>query len=162
MSDSFPSLGDIAGVAPRLVDRTRSQVALLRSLVALVPCVGRLLPDTEQDVPDVPATAETVSVLTVISDGSDVDDQEPSDPAADGADTASPAASGSSDEVPADGDVPTEQELPIQDYDGLAASQVVPRLATMSPEELQAVASYEAANRARRTILNRVTQLLKD
>ena len=49
--------------------------------------------------------------------------------------------------------------LAIPDYDSLAASQVVPRLAGLEPDELEAVRQYEAAHRARRTILSRVAQL---
>jgi hypothetical protein len=49
--------------------------------------------------------------------------------------------------------------LAIPDYDSLAASQVVPRLAGLAPDELEAVRQYEAAHRARRTILSRVAQL---
>jgi hypothetical protein len=49
--------------------------------------------------------------------------------------------------------------LGIPDYDSLSASQVVPRLAGLEPDELEAVRQYEAAHRARRTILSRVAQL---
>ncbi len=49
--------------------------------------------------------------------------------------------------------------LAIPDYDSLSASQVVPRLAGLSAQELEAVRQYEAAHRARRTILGRVAQL---
>ena len=49
--------------------------------------------------------------------------------------------------------------LAIPDYDSLSASQVVPRLAGLTSEELEAVRRYEAAHRARRTILGRVAQL---
>lgn len=49
--------------------------------------------------------------------------------------------------------------LAIPDYDSLAASQVVPRLAGLTSEELEAVRKYESAHRARRTILGRVAQL---
>jgi hypothetical protein len=49
--------------------------------------------------------------------------------------------------------------LAIPGYDSLAASQVVPRLAGLSPDELAAVGAYESVHRARRTILNRVRQL---
>jgi hypothetical protein len=49
--------------------------------------------------------------------------------------------------------------LAIPGYDSLAASQVVPRLAGLSPEELAAVGAYESAHRARRTILTRIRQL---
>jgi hypothetical protein len=51
------------------------------------------------------------------------------------------------------------ESLAIPGYDSLAASQVVPRLAGLSADELAAVAAYESAHRARRTILNRVRQL---
>jgi hypothetical protein len=50
-------------------------------------------------------------------------------------------------------------ELAIPDYDSLSASQVVPRLAGLSSDELEAVRAYEAAHRGRKTILNRVDQL---
>ncbi len=54
---------------------------------------------------------------------------------------------------------PGAADLAIPDYDSLSASQVVPRLAGLSPEELEAVRGYEAAHRGRKTILNRVAQL---
>jgi hypothetical protein len=50
-------------------------------------------------------------------------------------------------------------ELAIPDYDSLAASQVVPRLRALSGPELEDVRAYEAAGRARKTILNRIAQL---
>jgi hypothetical protein len=49
--------------------------------------------------------------------------------------------------------------LPIADYDSLAASQVVTRLAALSPAELTAVYDYETAHRGRRTVLGKVAQL---
>lgn len=191
MSDSFPSLGDIVGVAPRLVDRTRSQLVLLRSLAALVPCVGRIVAPPEKDVPEAPVAAENVSVLSVISDPAAPSDESsvvaasgtaakpapadkpaparkaapskraPARRAAPKAATTDEGAASANGASPTAAEVPSESDLPIQDYDGLAASQVVPRLATMTPDELEAVARYEAAHRSRRTILNRVAQLLK-
>jgi hypothetical protein len=50
-------------------------------------------------------------------------------------------------------------DLAIPGYDALAASQVVQRLAGLSPEELEAVRAYEEATRGRRTILGRIDQL---
>jgi hypothetical protein len=50
--------------------------------------------------------------------------------------------------------------LPIREYDGLSASQVVSRLTGLTPAELQAVRSYEEANRARRTVLLAIDRLL--
>ena len=50
-------------------------------------------------------------------------------------------------------------DLAIPDYDGLSASQVVTRLGGLAPDELEAVRRHEAANRGRKTILNKVAQL---
>ncbi len=49
--------------------------------------------------------------------------------------------------------------LAIPDYDQLAASQVIPRLDSLTPDELEAVRTYEAGARQRRTILSRISQL---
>ena len=54
---------------------------------------------------------------------------------------------------------PEVAELAIPDYDSLSASQVVTRLEGLTPGELEAVRSYESANRGRKTILNKVAQL---
>jgi hypothetical protein len=54
---------------------------------------------------------------------------------------------------------PLASTLAIPAYDSLSASQVVPRLSGLSPAELEAVRTYEAAHRGRKTILNRVAQL---
>lgn len=54
---------------------------------------------------------------------------------------------------------PAAEHLAIPGYDTLSASQVVPRLAGLAPEELEAVRSYEAETRGRKTILNRIAQL---
>ena len=51
-------------------------------------------------------------------------------------------------------------DLPIEDYESLASSQVVDRLPTLTPEELLAVQAFETAHRGRRTVLGRVEQLL--
>lgn len=61
-----------------------------------------------------------------------------------------PAASGSS---------PSVDNLAIPDYDSLSASQVVSRLASLADEELEAMRTYEAAHRGRKTILNKIAQL---
>lgn len=50
-------------------------------------------------------------------------------------------------------------ELPIEGYDSLAASQVVLRLGSLTPAELEAVRRYEHGHRARRTILGKINQL---
>jgi hypothetical protein len=54
---------------------------------------------------------------------------------------------------------PDGSALAIPGYDTLSASQVVQRLAGLSPVELEAVRAYEAATRGRRTILSKISQL---
>jgi hypothetical protein len=49
--------------------------------------------------------------------------------------------------------------LAIPGYDSLSASQVLPRLAGLAPDELEAVRRYEVGHRGRKTILGRVAQL---
>ena len=145
-------LSELLRVVPRFVDRTRSQAELAAHLGRHLPCLGGLLggavPVPEEDeVP--PGMHETVpvDVLTLLE----------------GDTTAVPEVATAPDPAHLEpGPAPDEAELPIQDYDSLAASQVVPRLATMSPAELRAVRAYEAAHRNRQTILNRVAQRLAE
>ena len=54
---------------------------------------------------------------------------------------------------------PAAVTLAIPDYESLSASQVVPRLSSLSPEELEAVRAYEDAHRGRKTILNKIAKL---
>jgi hypothetical protein len=49
--------------------------------------------------------------------------------------------------------------LAIPDYDSLSASHVVNRLAGLTPKELERVRQYELANRGRKTILSKISQL---
>lgn len=51
-------------------------------------------------------------------------------------------------------------DLPIREYDGLSASQVVSRLSGLTPEELRAVRAYEERSRGRRTVLVAIDRLL--
>jgi hypothetical protein len=54
---------------------------------------------------------------------------------------------------------PGAESLAVPGYDSLSASQVLPRLEGLAPEELEAVRAYEAAHRGRKTILGRIAQL---
>jgi hypothetical protein len=73
-------------------------------------------------------------------------------------------APGAGSGVPASGAVANGngslRPLAIPGYDSLSASQVVQRLAGLSEPELLDVRSHEQSHRHRRTILNRVEQLL--
>ena len=51
------------------------------------------------------------------------------------------------------------ESLAIPGYESLSASQVMPRLASLASDELEAVRRYEHANRGRMTILNKIAQL---
>ncbi len=50
-------------------------------------------------------------------------------------------------------------DLPIDDYESLAASQVVSRLERLDPEALAVIEEFELAHRGRRTILGKIEQL---
>jgi hypothetical protein len=60
---------------------------------------------------------------------------------------------------PTNGAAAADAALPIPGYDALSASQVVERLAGLSPAELDAVRAYEGAHRNRRTILGKIGQI---
>ena len=153
----------LVGAVPKLLQRTRQQAALARSLAGMAPCLGFLAPRTDETPAGAPRP-ERVDVLSVL--GEDVPDltlvaEAPDETAAETTtDTVADTAAGSATEPAPVGAAPTEAELPVQDYDSLAASQVVPRLATLATDELLAVQAYELAHRNRQTILNRVAQLL--
>jgi hypothetical protein len=76
-----------------------------------------------------------------------------------------PSRSASPDPAPAGDDPvsdPTPSPLAIPGFDTLSASQVVQRLDGLTADELVAVRVHEAGHRGRRTILNRVEQLLDE
>lgn len=57
------------------------------------------------------------------------------------------------------GDVQSAADLPIAGYESLPALNVVQRLATLRPDEVEAVRRFEESHRARRTILAKIDQL---
>jgi len=71
----------------------------------------------------------------------------------------SPVAPMGTSPVAPTGTAVSADDLAIPGYDSLSAPQVVQRLAGLSTEELDAVRSYEAATRHRKTILTRIVQL---
>lgn len=159
-------VAELMAVVPRLVDRTRSQAEFARAAASLLPCVGPLLARRHDEPPPGVPEHERVDVLSVLADdGRDLSDTDLSD--TQGSDAPGPSDTQESDTRPPDAasageGAPAESELPIQDYDSLAASQVVPRLATLTHDDLRAVQAYESATRHRQTILHRVAQLLAD
>ncbi|MFP5377816.1 MAG: hypothetical protein ACLGIO_13695 [Acidimicrobiia bacterium] len=82
---------------------------------------------------------------------------EPAPPAGSGP---APEAAGDRASAPARGaSRPDAASLAIPGYDSLSAPHVVQRLDGLSGDELEAVRAYEAAHRARKTILGRIAQL---
>lgn len=174
---------DVHRYVPEFVERGRSQVAMARTIGKFaVDRLERQFPplatvlDTlglgvEQDTAEPNGEAGTKAAAA--GDGGDgsgapatavtpVDTDTDTDtgtvqPAAALVDV--PAAAVEED-LGASDDVPGEDGLAILGYASLAASQVVPRLASLGRDELSAIRRYEAAHRARRTVLNRVDQLL--
>ena len=83
-------------------------------------------------------------------------------PRAQGTDAVAPAPDETSPSAPAVARVRSSAaaaDLPIADYDSLAASQVIPRLAGLADDEIDAVRAYEIAHRGRKTILGKIAQL---
>ncbi len=80
------------------------------------------------------------------------------EPASDGAADASVIDPAAGDPGGAAGD-PDVATLPIDDYDHLAARQVVDRLDGLTSDELTAVERYEMAHRHRQTVLRKIEQL---
>jgi hypothetical protein len=78
------------------------------------------------------------------------------------ADTSSPESRPTTGAPAGNGHVPPVSTLAIPGFDTLSASQVVQRLDGLSRAELVSVRAYEASTRGRRTILNRVDQLLDE
>lgn len=181
-------IGEVAAVVPRLADRTAAQIDLTRSLAARMPCIGSWLgaspsqsttgpgnaggggPGADsRDSDDQPVgrspTTPTGTVLSALAQRpgrSEAATSAPPDASATAPDADTGVGDNSNDDPSGFGAAPAVGELAIPGYDSLAASQVVPRLTTLSTPELDAIGAYEASHRGRRTILNRVTQLRAD
>ena len=161
---------DARQLFPRFVDRGRNQVVLAKVIGKYAVEHGSKQVEgyLGQSQTQVAAVLQALGVLP--------EESEPTDPAGVEAFeaeavvfTSAPAAE-STGEVPVDQPVddlvdrsdspaPVVDELAIPDYDNLSASQVIPRLGGLSPDELEAVRRYEAAERGRKTILGKIAQL---
>lgn len=150
---------------PQLVEKGRArltgQVAMARMMGQFAVQMGqkeaeRRVRDAVDRFGDVLPTGRPPSPSpspTTTGLRADADDAAPSAPGTEAAAADRPgSAPGPADRPPSDG-------LPIHGYDSLSASQVVQRLAGLTPDELAAVEAYERATRGRRTILSRAAQL---
>jgi hypothetical protein len=152
---------DARTLLPGLVDRGRTQVGMARMVGEFAVKWGSTrveaaVGDAQEQAMCLlrrtglaPSTDRDRTGATGVGDTSDA--PEPA--------TASEAAPAETAVEADDGPPVAVESLAIPDYDNLSASQVVPRLDGLSPDELEAVRRYETANRRRRTILNKVAQL---
>ncbi len=147
------AVGDLGRVVPRWIGRTQAQAEFLRALFDRSGCErllgGMLIADADAD--------SRPSGLDEASTPGDRDGDE-SDSATVEAPLPGDSPVGASSAVE---ESPNPEELAIPGYESLAAAQIVPRLQTLSESELTAIRSFETANRQRRTVLNRIDQLLK-
>ncbi len=124
---------DAPSLLPRWIERGRRQTD------ATLQALGLARPPAPGSAP--PASVERRDVA----------------PPAEPEPTTAPAAPGPPAEPAPSG--PPAESLAITDYDSLSASQVVPRLESLEPDELEIVRAYETANRGRKTILSKIAQL---
>lgn len=155
----------VRDLVPTLVTRGRQeldpQVGLARMVGQLAVAQGRSQAEKVLDRTFTQAQA-TLRNLGLLGDEVPTrPDEQPSprtDPPASGS---APPPTPTSSAVPASAapDSPAAVTLAIPDYESLSASQVVPRLSSLSTEELEAVRAYEDTHRGRKTILNRIAKL---
>lgn len=132
---------DAETVAPDLAKRGRQHTAAARKLGELAVKAGKRRVDEAFEQAR-QSGSDAASVLT----GS----------------TSTPTDQPSSVIVDLDGtesDTSASDDLPIADYDTMAASQIVKRLDALSADELEQVREHETANRGRRTILHKLARL---
>jgi hypothetical protein len=130
---------DARELLPKLAERGRNQVALLKVVGQFAVNKGR---------------ADADRILKTKPPASTVQQPPPATTRTPPAARARPAAAGGATAGGA-----AAHALPINNYDTLSASQIVPRLAGLRPDELARVRAYENAHRRRRTILGRIAQL---
>lgn len=181
---------EVGEVLPRLVDRTQAQAEFIGAILRRVGCAVRSRQATsgsKGSAEDSPTGSPMDSPMDLRDDsvsGPSRGSAQPSEPgesayvaspvgtAANGSDRSaaspdsSPEGGGPGSAGPGSGEIasraPEAGDLAIPSYQSLAAAQVVPRLGSLSEAELLDVRAFESENRHRRTILNRVDQLLTD
>jgi len=163
---------DARRVVPELAEKGRAQAGTARMIGEFAVSWGNAkLQGALADAQD-----QAVDLLRRVGVAGPEREPAPGAPVADTAagetvptDEAPSASAAADDEAPAteaawledrsQGDHAEAESLAIPDYDNLSASQVVPRLDGLTPDELEAVRRYERHHRHRKTILNRVAQL---
>lgn len=161
-------VAEAPSLLPRFVKRGRDQVAMVRAVGMYA--IRRDPDELEAIVHRHPRAQSTMKALGLVtgtgrqsSNGSRDMSSSMTVPSSQAGDVAGrPDATdrdnvaGQEPDVVSGGDVAS---LAIPDYESLSASQVVPRLESLTGDELEAIRLYEHSNRARRTILNKIAQL---
>ena len=147
---------------PKLVEAGRNQVTGQTSMAKMigqfavsqgkVEADKRLKAVTERIQPSRPAPAPKAAAPVPAASAPATSVAAPAGSAIAAASTSAATANGS-------GPAFSDDSLAIPGYDSLSASQVVQRLAGLSGAELEAVRSYEAGSRGRKTVLSRIAQL---
>jgi hypothetical protein len=132
--------------------------------VAVSRCAGRVVNDVQRRVADRIIVARTVGQLAVQVGGRRLRDLFDDRHGAVDPEPIAPPAVVTPLRVIEDatsfGDTAADAtELPIDEYESLAASQVVARLTALDAQELALVERFERANRRRRTVLGKIEQL---
>lgn len=132
---------------PSFVERGRQQVNMAKMVGQFAVAHGQ----TTATKKLTKAQEQAEAILAEFGIGASVEPvaTTPNDPAAPAAPAVAPSLRSSA----------AAADLPIADYDSLAASQVIPRLAGLSETELEAVHDYELNHRGRKTILGKIAQL---
>jgi hypothetical protein len=130
---------ELGARVPKLVETGRQRVALARFVGRIaVGQISKALEPHPASTPPPPSADEAVTGA-----------QPPEQPAAETGSVAQ------REPVP----TPARHALVIPDYDSLAASQIVARLGSLTPDERDDVERYERAHRGRRTVLGKLAQL---
>src|SRR3954452_18061085 len=146
---------DARTLLPKLIDRGRSQIDVARWMGEHAVAKGQKGASKRfTQVQELALTA--LAELGLLPTNGEPAPPEAEPPVASApADAPRPAAA----PAPATASDAASADLAIPDFDSLAASQVIPRLEGLSPEELEAARAYEAGRRGRKTILNKIAQL---
>ncbi|MEX0767095.1 MAG: hypothetical protein WD029_01310 [Microthrixaceae bacterium] len=152
-------VGALTEAVPLLVNRSIRQIELAGSLLMGLTCHVTARGQQKLTVEQLHAAGavqpEPLDVLDVLQ--SDPPEQSKSSEAREDAVSAMTSTIAPTAPEP----ILVEAELGVPDYDSLAASQVVPRLAMLSSEDLAAILAYEQSHRRRQTIMNRAIELME-
>lgn len=148
---------DASRLVPKLVERGRGQVKMARAVGKFtVDKAGSVVARTLSQT--IPRPFNSPAGETAASDEPPVEpDAEPAT-ADGGREPAQEEVAPSPTLITAPSSL-DPSDLAIPDYDSLSASQVVPRLDSLGPAELEAIRVYELGLRGRKTILGKINQL---